>query len=255
MNIDLKEKDEMDTAEENVKAPKKSNVRRNITVVLVVLCICAAVYWNYSYNHRNADDTLDASLVEAKNNEEIEAASGEVGSYISEYFAMARLTRQQSRDEALALLETAASSENASQETIDSAMNAIAAMASYSMQETQIENLLLAKDFAECVVFMSAEGITVAVPTSPDGLTAEQAARITDAIITETSYNATQLHILEIKEPSAGSQVETSGEAGSGGLIGSGEDAGAPVGSEGEGEIDIETQGGYVDENGVTVYE
>jgi hypothetical protein len=134
-------------------------------------------------------------------------------------------------------------------------MNAIAAMASYSMQETQIENLLLAKDFAECVVFMSAEGITVAVPTSSDGLTPEQAARITDAIITETSYNATQLHILEIKDPVANTEVQTSGEAGSGALIGSGEDAGAPVSTEGEAQSDIATQGGYVDENGATVFE
>ena len=40
----------------------------------------------------------------------------------SDYFAKARLTRQTSRDEALNLLKTAASSSGASQETIDGAM-------------------------------------------------------------------------------------------------------------------------------------
>ena len=40
----------------------------------------------------------------------------------------------------------AASAETASQETIDSAMNAISAMATCSMQESQIENLLIIKE-------------------------------------------------------------------------------------------------------------
>ena len=49
-------------------------------------------------------------------------------------------------------------------------MSAISAMASDSMTETQIENLLLAKDFSECVVYITDEGITVAVPAPADGL-------------------------------------------------------------------------------------
>lgn len=36
------------------------------------------------------------------------------------------------------------------------------------MTETQIENLLLAKDFSECVVYITEEGITVAVPAPAD---------------------------------------------------------------------------------------
>ena len=87
----------------------------------------------------------------------------------SDYFAQARLTRQTSRDEALGLLQTAASAESASQETIDSAMSAIAAMANWSMLETQLENTLIAKDFSDCVVYISGDGVTVAVPAPPEG--------------------------------------------------------------------------------------
>ena len=87
-----------------------------------------------------------------------------------DYFAEARLTRQTSRDEALSLLETAAAGEGASQETIDSAMDAIAAMAQWSMMETQIENLLIARDFADCVAYMTDDGVTVAVPAPAEGL-------------------------------------------------------------------------------------
>ena len=115
------------------------------------------------------------------------------------YFAEARLTRQMSRDEALALLQSAASADAASQETIDSAMNAIAAMATCSMKEAQIENLLIAKDFADCVVYIGNDSVTVAVPAPSEGLSEEAVARITDIICSETEYAAAQLNIIEVR--------------------------------------------------------
>jgi len=163
------------------------NKKKYITIAAVLLCICAAVYLNWSYNNSPAGTELsDAELANAKSAEETQAESG-LTSGVSDYFAAARLTRQQSRDEALNLLESAAGSENASQETIDGVMNAIAAMANYSMMETQVENLLLAKNFAECVAFISAEGVTLAVPAPDEGLAAEDVAKITDTIVAETN--------------------------------------------------------------------
>jgi len=188
---------------EKQEETKMNKTKRNVTLALVVVCICAAVYLNWSYNNQSPDQSsiADAGLVDAKSQEENPEPVSQEDDYISEYFAQARLTRQQSRDEALNLLEQAASSETASQETIDTAMNSIAVMANYSMQETQIENLLLAKDFAECVAFMSAEGVTVAVPAPAEGLTADQVAKITDAIISETDYTAEQIRLIEVKKP------------------------------------------------------
>ena len=97
------------------------------------------------------------------------------------------------------MLETAAASENASQETIDSAMQSISAMATWSMQESQIENLLLAKEFADCVVYMSGDGITVAVPAPAEGLSEASVARITDTITSETEYTPSQIKIIEVR--------------------------------------------------------
>jgi len=180
-----------------------SKTKKYVTIAAVLLCICAAVYLNWSYNNDSAANggLSDAELANAKSAEEA-AADGALDASVSDYFAAARLTRQQSRDEALELLEAAASSETASQETIDGAMNAISAMANYSMMETQIENLLLAKNFAECVAFISADGVTLAVPAPAEGLTAEDVAKITDTIVAETDFAATQLRIIEVKNTS-----------------------------------------------------
>ncbi len=189
----------------------KKNLKRNIVMATVLLFVCAAVYLNWSYNSRvgQADPAMaaaeDAAMAAAEQ-EYLDTAAGEEAESesVSAYFATARLTRQQSRDEALGLLETAAGSENASQETIDSAMESIAAMATWSMQEAQIENLLLAKDFDDCVVYISGDGITVAVPAPIEGLSEAAVARITDTITGETDYTASQITLIEIKNESAG---------------------------------------------------
>ena len=168
------------------------NRKRNLTMLAVLMFVCAAVVLNWTYNNRWGKP--DAEMVYAEDQAMLEAdTSG------TEYFAEARLTRQVSRDEALELLQTAASSEAASQETIDSAMNAISAMATCSMQESQIENLLIAKDFADCVVYIGNGCVTVAVPAPAEGLSEEAVARITDVICTSTDYDASQLNIIEVK--------------------------------------------------------
>ena len=175
--------------------------KRNIMVVTVLLFVCAAIYLNWSYN--NSWGKADTAMVEAEDAamEAAEEAYNETNSLsekASSYFADARLNRQVSRDEALDLLESAAESKDASQETIDSAMNSISAMANYSMQETQLENLLIAKDFADCVVYMTDDAITVAVPAPAEGLSEASVARITEMVTSETEYTAAQLNVIEI---------------------------------------------------------
>jgi len=185
----------------------KKNLKRNIVMAAVLLFVCAAVYLNWSFNNRTGDP--DAAMVSAEDgamtaaNEQYLAALAEEERAAEEggaYFAAARLTRQQSRDEALSLLETAAAGEGASQETIDTAMGSITTMATWSLQEAQIENLLLAKDFEDCLVYMTGDGITVAVPAPADGLSSAAVARITDTVTAETDYAVSQIRIIEVRD-------------------------------------------------------
>jgi len=187
-----------------------NKTKKYVTIAAVLLCVCAAVYLNWSYNNNNGKGESPGTEV-AKTNPDKDASSS-AASDASDYFASARLTRQQSRDEALNLLQTAAASKAASQETIDSATSAIAAMANYSMMETEIENILLAKDFSECVAFISADGVTLAVPSPQEGLKAEDVAKITDAVISETKFTASQIKIIEVKNNSSAVTETTTGD-------------------------------------------
>ena len=179
------------------------NLKRYLVVAAIVLFAGGAVYLNWDYNRSMGE--ADPAMVEAEDEAMARAGVLEEGTEgtdtvpVSDYFASARLSRQQSRDEAMSLLETAASGEGVSQEVLDSAMDEIACMATWSMQEAQVENLLLAKGFTECVAFISDEGISVAVPAPLDGLTEPAVAQITDVITSETDFDISQIHVVEIK--------------------------------------------------------
>ena len=166
---------------------------RNIIIAAVLVLVCAAVYLNWSYNASDESEPVDAA------DDANGAQTAGTQDSTDDYFAQARLARQTSRDEALGLLETAAASEGASQETIDASMDAIAAMATWSMQETQIENLLLAKNFADAVVYISSDGVTVAVPAPVEGLNSAEVAQITETVIGETGCTAEDIRVIEVK--------------------------------------------------------
>jgi stage III sporulation protein AH len=185
-------------------------LKRNLVVVAVLFFVCAAAYLNWSYNNRWGE--ADSAMVkatdarrQAANESYLDSAlsvsgQGDADSLeASDYFSEARLTRQQSRDEALSLLETAAGSASASAEVIDSAMNSIAVMAQYTMSESQLENQLIAKDFADCVVFMTEENVTIAVPAPEEGLTEAQVARLTETVTAGTDYTMEQIRVIEVK--------------------------------------------------------
>jgi len=186
----------------------RPNLKRNILIAAVLLLVGGAAYLNWSYNQRwgaansamaDAEDQM-TTAVNAILGQQTGEESTKMTSSVSSYFSQARLTRQQSRDQALSLLETAASADSASQEVIDAAMNEITVMANWSLLESRIENELLAKNFADCVVYLSPDGCTVAVPAGADGLTETDVAQVTDAVISNTDLTAAQISVIEVMD-------------------------------------------------------
>lgn len=179
------------------------NLKRNVLILAVLIFVGAAAYLNWSYNQRWGEADSAMSRKEDEMTSAVDAILGREENYrqtaaVSGYFAQARLTRQQSRDQALSLLETAASAQTATAETIDAAMREITAMANWSLMESRIENELLAKDFTECVVYLAQDKCTVAVPAGAEGLSEAEVAMITDAVMTNTDLSAGQINVIEV---------------------------------------------------------
>lgn len=190
------------------KYQMKMQWKRNAVVMTVLLFVCAAVYLNWRYAGNVVEDV---SVPGEQNHEEHTRVLGDaalVGGEIVDtgeggtlstatYFDTARLSRQQSRDNALSLLREASEQENVDQAALDEANRAIQTLAGYTMLETQIENLVIAKGYADCVAFMGDNSISIVVSASADGLQTEDVAKIMDIVLSETEYTAEQVKILE----------------------------------------------------------
>ena len=161
--------------------------KRRAVAAAVVVLVGTSVYLNWRY----AGDVADTSKVLGQstlvNGETAEAQADTADTAGDDYFSTARLSRKQARDTAISMLEEAKGEENASEEQV---------LAGYTVAETQIENLVVAKGYADCVAFMGADSISVVV-SAPDGLEAEDVAKIKDIVIAETSYTPGQIKIME----------------------------------------------------------
>lgn len=196
--------------------------KRNAVVAAIALFVCAAVYLNWSYE-QEAGKTLGESTMVGGEDPLLEGTAGGSSSSTEEdgtqkdetaadaqgeaagssgYFSTARLNRQQSRDSALALLQEAAAGEEADQTLKDEANQSIQTMANYTVTEAQIENLVIAKGYADCVAFIGENALSLAVAAPDGGLTEADTAKIVDVVNQTAGFTADQIKIIAV-EPDA----------------------------------------------------
>lgn len=167
--------------------------KKRAVAAAVLVFVGAAVYlnWRYSDNVQNQSKVLGQSTLV---NSQEEAA--ETSGTSDDYFATARLSRKQARDSAISMLQEAETDENAEQSVLNEASETLQVLAAYTVAEAQIESLVTAKGYADCVTFMGADSVSVVV-SDADGLDTTDVARIKDIVINETSYTADQIKIME----------------------------------------------------------
>lgn len=186
-----------------------TRLKRNVVVVTMAVLVCAAAALNWKYAGQEAQDAAqdagtkilgEAALVSGtEDGEDAPAAAPEDETEVytgSDYFASARLTRQQARDSAIGLLQEAAAQESADAAVANEASEGIQVLASFTLKEAQIENLVTAKGYADCVAFMGEDSISVVVSTDTGELTQEDVAKITDIAMSETGYSASGIKIM-----------------------------------------------------------
>ena len=185
--------------------------KRNAVVVTVFLFVCAGVYLNWFYNKQDQTPALDQTLnqeqvlgedtlVLAQNDGVLlEAAKQTVeAEHSADSFATIRLSRQGARDAAIETLqETISSAEGADSATTTS--KELEDIVRTSMSEAQIESLIVAKGFDDCVAYMTDDGISIAVSAPEEGLKDSDVALISDVVTSQTDYDLTDIRIIEVK--------------------------------------------------------
>ena len=175
--------------------------KKRAVVGAVLLFVCAAVYMNWRYAGSLEDTSKvlgESTLVSGENQPggQTDAAPTQATAAEDDYFATARLSRKQARDNAISMLKDASVDENADQSVLNEASQTLQVLAAYTVAESQIENLVTAKGYADCVAFMGAESISVVVDDA-DGLDAKDVARIVDIVVQETGYTPDQIKVME----------------------------------------------------------
>ncbi|MFR6394543.1 MAG: SpoIIIAH-like family protein [Oscillospiraceae bacterium] len=151
--------------------------KKRAVVGAVLLFVCAAVYMNRRCAG-SPEDTFkvpgESTPVSGENQPggQTDAAPTQATAAEDDYFATARLSRKQARDNAISMLKDASVDENADQSVLNEASQTLQVLAAYTVAESQIENLVTAKGYADCVAFMGAESISVVVDDA-DGLDAQ----------------------------------------------------------------------------------
>ena len=119
---------------------------------------------------------------------------------MTDYFAAIRMARQESRDSAADLLQETIAYETGADETAASAASVrLEEMVSTALQEAEIEGLVIAKGYEDCVAYMTEDGISIAVSAPEEGLKDSDVALISDVVTGQTDYDLTDIRIIEVK--------------------------------------------------------
>ena len=171
--------------------------KRNAIVATVLVLICAGVYlnWNASQNPvMELTDTLDAeqvmnqTVIDLPNDSQTLQAESSINPEDS--FAQIRLSRQESRDSAVALLQETIAMDG-DQTAVSASAETLDLIVSDALAEAQIESLIIAKGYTDCVAYMSEDKISVAVSAPEDGLSDADIALISDIVTSQTDNHWT----------------------------------------------------------------
>lgn len=205
---------------------KSAKSKRQLTLLTLVVALGVAVYLNWEYARTDtpfalqpAQETaadadgavLDELAQEAgaeaqpvlealpdKNYGEAQLVSAGTASG-DEYFEQARLTRTKTRDEALDTLQKTLQDTHLSDGEKEQLTQDLTKVISDITLESEIENLVKAKGFADCVAFLDGEAISLAVKTTSEGLSAEEVAQLRDIILGKADVAAQDISIVEVK--------------------------------------------------------
>lgn len=180
--------------------------KKNVVAAAVLVTVCAGIYLNWTYSNDqaadNLTDTLDAEKVMSdetlilNNDALLEAVSDDISTdTMTDYFAAVRLSRQEARDGAVTLLQEAMAYSGDTEES----SGKLDELVQTALCEAQIESLVIAKGYADCVAYMSEEGISVAVASPEKGLQQTDVAVIADIVMSQSDYDLADIRVVEVQ--------------------------------------------------------
>ena len=140
--------------------------KKNLVAASLLVTVCAGIYVNWIYTEEEAAVELTDTLNEEKLLSEDmlvmadETDLLEADSTATDYFAAVRLSRQEARDSAVNMLQEAMA--YAGDDSAASSNEKLEGIVQTALCEAQIESLVVAKGYMDCVAYIGDDGISIA---------------------------------------------------------------------------------------------
>lgn len=177
-----------------MKMPNIIIGKKHIILAGVTLALGLAIYGNYVMSLDDGE-IKPTSKIEGG----VSVNYGEsqlVDTKTEDYFAKARLDKINSRDESIETLQTIMSGGDSTAEEQEVATQKAISISALIESENQIESLIKAAGFEDCVVYLDGENANIVVKS--EGLEATEAAQIKDILLSEVSIENENIRIYDV---------------------------------------------------------
>lgn len=197
---------------------------QKMTLVTLVVALGVAVYLNWEYA-KSTDLALDATQTNAsvstqdtgivtdalavnadiEESEPVDKNYGEAQLVSvseptgSEFFEEARLSRTKTRDEALDKLQKTLKNTDLSSEEKEQLTESLSKTIDNIAIESDVESLIKAKGFVDCVAFIDDDKVNITVMTTNDGLDKSEVAQIRDIVLNKCTVSPQNITVVEVK--------------------------------------------------------
>lgn len=199
---------------------KNINKQRRASLVVLSFAMVVAVYlnWQYAKGARNSYILTDEQIQRANTetvmdetdmlmaSEEYETKNYGDAQLVAtsqtdtdKYFEQARLSRQKTRDEALDTLQKTLKNAKLTDREKKEATVKLSDIIQDMTSETDIENMVKAKGFSDCVASIADDKISVAVRPVSGELTKSDVAKIRDVVLSTTTISSQNIVVVEVK--------------------------------------------------------
>lgn len=152
-----------------------------------------ARYVNNSKIEQNDKNITENSETQGQSEEDVTNDANDENNY----FSQANINRQKARDEAISVIKNTISDPKASEQTKSEVTNRLAEISKNIQLESNIENLIKAKGYSDCLAFIQNGECNIVV--SPNCLNESSAATIFDIVTGQSGITGDKIKIIEAK--------------------------------------------------------
>lgn len=173
--------------------------KRSVLLGVLVIVLGVAVYLNWYLSKQPGDQSVTDVLSGSAMGQAmyVNADASSAASQTDDYFAKTRADRTTARTEATAALKEIIDNVKSDSSAVSEATKKSAAIAKSIETESNIEALIKAKGFKDCVAIIGEDSVSIVIKT--DGLLASDTVQIQEIVQQGSGFSLENIKIIEVK--------------------------------------------------------